>query len=135
MLTILPFILGIITYTLIEYVVHRWLLHGPMVAQHREHHRNPAKNVQTPFMVVAPVLVVVALFVGVALAAGIMVGWYASGVPHRKLHTTKARWVWMVKLQKHHMVHHRQASKNYGVTSVIWDKLFGTRGLPPDENR
>ena len=126
MTSVVVLLLGVIAYSLVEYIVHRWLLHGPMKAQHREHHRDPTKHIRVPLMIVAPVLALVFLVVSPALAVGMLACWAGSGVLHRKLHTTNLTMPWLLRLQHHHMRHHRRATMNYGVSSVLWDKLFRT---------
>lgn len=126
MLTISLFLFGLILYSFVEYATHRWILHGPMKAHHRQHHLYPAKHVQTPLVIVAPVLALMWWLSGPALMLGVMVCWVWSGWLHRKLHTKRMASAWMLKLQGHHMAHHRHETSNYGVTSVFWDKIFGT---------
>ena len=49
-------LLGFLSFGLLEYAVHRWVLHGPpSVARrgHRNHHAHPTTLVATPFFVAA----------------------------------------------------------------------------------
>ena len=120
------FLLGAMAYTFVEYAVHRWLLHGPMKKQHRAHHRNPNTDIRTPFLIVGPVVLLTMVALGPAFAVGMFACWYGSAFLHRKLHNGQLPNLWMRKLHRHHIGHHRKASSNFGVTSVVWDKLFGT---------
>lgn len=126
MLSILYFLSGIILYTFVEYAVHRWVLHGPMLKKHLEHHFNPAKHLQTPVTIMAPAFLVVWLIAGPALMLGMLVCWVWSGALHWRLHVGTLTATWALKLRKHHIGHHRHVRTNFGVSSVVWDKLFGT---------
>lgn len=126
MINIIYFILGIIAYSFTEYAVHRWILHGPMIKQHWEHHRDPVKHTQVPLKILIPALFTVWVLIGLPLMFGMLACWIWSGAFHRKLHTGKPTSPWETKLLAHHNGHHRKVATNYGVTSRIWDRLFGT---------
>jgi sterol desaturase/sphingolipid hydroxylase (fatty acid hydroxylase superfamily) len=126
MLSILYFLIGVIGYSFIEYAVHRWVLHGPMRKHHSEHHRNPAKHVQTPFSVLIPGFLAVWWLVGPAMMLGMVACWAWSGALHWRLHVGNLHAPWVLKLRKHHIGHHRKAHANFGVSTVWWDKLLGT---------
>ena len=108
MLSILYFLLGIIAYSFIEYVVHRWVLHGPMKKKHWEHHRDPTKDLHTPILIMAPALLVVFLLAGPAMMFGILVCWCGSAAVHNRLHVGIPTPKWLWKLRKHHAGHHRK---------------------------
>lgn len=128
MLSILYFLLGIVVYSFVEYAVHRWVLHGPMKRYHSEHHRNPAKRANTPFTVLIPGFLAVWLLVGPAMMLGTMACWAWSGALHWRLHVGRLTAAWVLDLRKHHIGHHRKGSTNYGVSTKLWDRLFGTTG-------
>lgn len=123
---ILFFLLGIIAYSFVEYAVHRWVLHGPMKKQHAEHHRNPYTQAQVPLTILAPGFILVWLLAGWAMMLGMAGCWAASGFIHRKLHVANIDSPWFRTLQKRHISHHLRAKTNFGVTSSIWDRLFGS---------
>ena len=120
---ILLFLSSILIYSFIEYAVHRWLLHGPMKARHRTHHRYPALHAQTPLLVVVPITVLSVALCGLAFATGMVVCWLVSGRLHKKLHLGTGP----AHLEAHHMTHHRRVCKNFGVSTTLWDRLFRTR--------
>lgn len=135
---------GALTWSLLEYVIHRFLGHGraakknPFGVEHTAHHSRghyfapTSKKVLAAglFMaLVAPLAVLVAgLELGLAYAVG-LVGFYgAYEVLHRRLHVSEGigpfgRWA-----RRHHFYHHfHDPSVNHGVTSPLWDWVFGTR--------
>lgn len=126
MQNILYFLLGIVGYSFVEYAMHRWLLHGPMLKTHGEHHRNPTKHIRVPLFLIAPVCILMWWLIGATFMFGMLFCWLWSSVLHWRLHDGNLTAPWILRLRKHHMGHHRHVKTNYGVSSVIWDKLFGT---------
>lgn len=126
MVTILLFLTGILLYSFLEYAVHRWLLHGPMSKLHSEHHRDPDKQLSVPFKYYVPAFLVLWLVAGFWLMLGTAVGWYLSSKLHDELHHGHSTARWKLGLWKHHNGHHAKVTTNYGVSSVVWDKLFRT---------
>ncbi len=139
------FIAGAFTWSFLEYCIHRWLGHkhrrNPFAAEHIRHHSQgdyfaPAwKKVVVALMttgvVLLPAAVIGGLSFGAAYTVG-LVGFYLFyEVLHRRLHTHAGtprygRWV-----RRHHFYHHFvDPSKNHGVTSPVWDVLFGTYTRP-----
>lgn len=135
---------GALTWSLLEYVIHRFLGHGraakknPFGVEHTAHHSRGHYFAPTwkkalaaaLFMaLVAPLAVLVmGLELGLAYAVG-LVGFYcAYEVLHRRLHVSEGvgpfgRWA-----RRHHFYHHfHDPSVNHGVTSPLWDVVFGTR--------
>src|SRR5216684_1512869 len=92
---------GVVGWTLAEYVVHRFVLHlAPR--DHGLHHANPD-----------------GAFVAGALVA---YAWYLF-VHHCAHHCPNKL---PLPLLKHHQSHHRFATRNYGVSTTLWDHVFGT---------
>lgn len=137
-------LLGALTWSLLEYVIHRFLGHGraakknPFGVEHTAHHSRGHYFAPTwkkalaaaLFMaLVAPIAILVAgLELGLAYAVG-LVGFYgAYEVLHRRLHVSEGvgpfgRWA-----RRHHFYHHfHDPAVNHGVTSPLWDMVFGTR--------
>jgi 4-hydroxysphinganine ceramide fatty acyl 2-hydroxylase len=138
--------LGALTWTLLEYCIHRWLGHdrrlmpNPFAAEHVRHH---SSNYFAPtwkkllaalcvFALVAPVAILTAGVVpGVAYALG-LVGFYGVyEVLHRLEHVYEGfgpygRWA-----RRHHFYHHfTDPRMNHGVTSPLWDFVFRTYRTP-----
>lgn len=138
---------GALTWTLLEYLIHRGLGHGrrwrgnPFGVEHLRHHVEgdyfapPWKKV-----VFAAGVAGVLGALGVALAGWTLGPSYVAGLVgcyglyellHRRLHThggigPYGRWA-----RRHHFFHHlSDARTNFGVTSPLWDVVFGTYRAP-----
>ena len=110
--------------TLAEYLVHRFVLHGFAPTEHRLHHANPDDAVLTIFWQIWICFALVYLIAGGAFVAGALVAyaWYLF-VHHCAHHGPDSL---PLSLLKHHQSHHRFASRNYGVSTTLWDHVFGT---------
>ena len=115
---------GVVTLTLVEYVVHRFVLHGFAPIEHRLHHANPDGAVLTIFWQIWICFALVYLIAGGAFIAGALIAyaWYLF-VHHRAHHGPDKL---PLPLLKHHQSHHRFANRNYGVSTTLWDHVFGT---------
>ena len=118
------FIGGVVVWTFVEYVVHRFVLHDFVPTRHGMHHANPDKPVLTIFWQIGACFALVYLIVGGAFLAGALVAyaWYLF-VHHSAHHGPNNM---LPSLLKHHKTHHRFASRNYGVSTTLWDHIFGT---------
>lgn len=139
--------LGAFAWTFIEYAMHRWLGHvkgarkNPFGKEHVRHHAEgdyfaPSWKkglVAALFAVVlcAPAFALAGRGVGGAFVAG-LIGFYGVyELLHRLEHVWAgvgpyARWA-----RKHHFHHHFvDARTNHGVTTPIWDLVFGTYRKP-----
>ena len=130
-------------YTLMEYSWHRFLFHspaGPRAARegHGRHHANPEAHLALPFFTAVPHALVVwglaAAVIGSSLGAffaGIwLFGYFAYDILHHLVHTPSVRFAPITVLRAVHDVHHARPSRNYGVTSPLWDWVFGTWTAP-----
>jgi sterol desaturase/sphingolipid hydroxylase (fatty acid hydroxylase superfamily) len=130
---------GIAGWTLIEYVFHRFVLHRfPYVAQmHEMHHRNPTAFVGTPTWLSLPAILVGAFLppwwkidftIASGLTAGVMLGYVGYvGVHHALHHWRIDRSSSLYRLKLRHVRHHYAGvGGNFGVTTAVWDRLFGT---------
>lgn len=148
MTTVLAVLLGIATWSFLEYVIHRWAGHDrrlvkktPFGHEHTRHHsegnyfaptwKKAAMAAVVVPLIAGPVSAVVGLQLGLAYSLG-FVGFYLTYEwLHRQLHVSPgvgpyARWA-----RKHHFFHHfHKPSMNHGVTSPIWDWVFGTLEWP-----
>jgi sterol desaturase/sphingolipid hydroxylase (fatty acid hydroxylase superfamily) len=133
-------IMGFLFSGLLEYIVHRWLLHGPLSMArrgHAHHHAEPRALISTPLCVVMTGALamwgLLGLVLPVGLAALLVFGLYAGYnyfalVHHWQHHRRRdgacvAHWQRLERL--HHLHHHRQMV-NFGISTTIWDRLFGT---------
>jgi sterol desaturase/sphingolipid hydroxylase (fatty acid hydroxylase superfamily) len=118
------FAAGVITWTLAEYVVHRFVLHGFVTTKHGLHHANPDEAVLNIFWQIWACFALIFLIAGGAFLAGALVAyaWYLfvhHCAHHRHEHSR-------LPLLKHHRSHHKFATRNYGVSTTLWDHVFGT---------
>lgn len=141
------FFSGVALWTLLEYVLHRWMLHysarsliGRAVVDrlHVLHHHDPKDQTQVCIPPWA-FLTFLSGFLALAFATGI--GWeraalLTSGVglmmalydiTHFSTHYMPATNAWLRLLKKQHMLHHfSDHTKRFGVTSPLWDYVFRT---------
>ncbi len=136
-------LLGVLAWTLLEYFIHRFLGHhrrlrpNPFASEHVRHHTEgdyfaPTWKKGIVALVALAVVAWPAVAVaggprGVAFAVGLIGFYVAYEVLHRREHTHRGfgpygRWA-----RRHHFAHHfADARYNHGVTSPLWDVVFGT---------
>jgi sterol desaturase/sphingolipid hydroxylase (fatty acid hydroxylase superfamily) len=121
---ILFFICGFVAWTLAEYIAHRFVLHAIATIQHGDHHADPQGPIVRIFWQIWLAFSVVYLTTAGPVLAGVLVAyaWYLS-VHHCAHHNPAAL---PASLLKHHLDHHRFARRNFGVTTKVWDRVFGT---------
>ncbi|RME74395.1 MAG: hypothetical protein D6776_05325, partial [Planctomycetota bacterium] len=137
---------GALTWSFLEYALHDWLGHRPrgrvdFSREHLQHHANtryyspPHKKLQMAVPVLGLFALLTVPWLG-ALYGGLYVGaialsWLAYEVAHRRSHTHPPRGPYSRWLRKHHLYHHfGNPRKNHGVTSPLWDIVFGTYVRP-----
>ena len=130
------FAAGLASWTLSEYVFHRWLYHlGFAIARsgHEKHHEDPTAYIAMPWMV-TPLLFLPPQFVAawfeVPYVSSFLGGWFGGFIAysflHHSLHHYKSRFAWFRHLQSEHRIHHALPETNFGVTMRFWDRVFGT---------
>jgi sterol desaturase/sphingolipid hydroxylase (fatty acid hydroxylase superfamily) len=131
---------GGFSWTLVEYVLHRFVFHGvPFVAElHHAHHISPRAYLGTPtwaslavlmFVVLLPIWRLTSLNVALGAVSGLVTGWLWYGVVHHVIHHRRPRRLataLRVASNRHFLHHAPHASGNFGVTTGIWDCVFGT---------
>lgn len=156
----IAFTAGVMTWSLGEYVLHRFAGHAPRYkkseapgkkgwraklsplqgdfgAEHQAHHTDTRyftptyRKVLAAGVVLGSGAVVGSLLVGPRRALSFIVGfgsmYTAYEVEHRRTHTHAPRGAYTRWTRRHHMYHHFGNPKmNHGVTSPIWDRVFGT---------
>jgi sterol desaturase/sphingolipid hydroxylase (fatty acid hydroxylase superfamily) len=128
---------GYVSWTALEYLLHRFVLHGPPSAArrgHRRHHRDSEELLSTPALFFP--IVALALWAGLglllpgdvaaALLLGATSGYLLFGLVHHAHHHARGDSAFLRRLRRHHELHHRQPGVNFGTTTTIWDRLFGT---------
>lgn len=126
---ILATLAGIAAWSLAEYLIHRFVLHrrdSRFWPSHMTHHREPLADVGVPFYVSIP------LGIGLAVIGGyFFLGAFLAYVAYVALHEGLHRWKIesghpLYNLKARHDLHHQGFHANYGVTSPLWDVVFGT---------
>jgi sterol desaturase/sphingolipid hydroxylase (fatty acid hydroxylase superfamily) len=131
---------GLILFSLIEYAVHRWLLHDPRSALfylHDAHHSDPEKHYASLFftsiLVLLPVWCLLTWGLHFQQASyflmGLSGGYFYFGTLHHVEHATRINQIpfrWLRKRWAFHSVHHRIDKSNFGVITSFWDDVFGT---------
>ena len=140
-------LLGLLFWTLTEYVLHRFVFHFYPESQwgkrihfifHGVHHDYPndAKRLVMPPSASIPLALAFYLLFGLVLSpamlngffAGFLAGYLLYDMTHYMLHHAQFKSGFWKKLKQQHMLHHyADSTKKYGVTSDLWDKIFGTR--------
>jgi sterol desaturase/sphingolipid hydroxylase (fatty acid hydroxylase superfamily) len=146
------FLLGVLVWTLTEYVVHRFVFHyqpsSPRMERafflfHGVHHAQPqckTRLVMPPIVSIPLALffyglfylvLVVLLDAGAWLAptfSGFIIGYLLYDLTHYATHHFPMRWGPLKYLKRYHMQHHyKTPDKRYGVSSPLWDVVFGTK--------
>jgi len=146
MASAIAIIVGFALWTLVEYLLHRLVLHHLrwVKDQHDVHHNDQMALVGTPTwfsmlvflaFVTMPALIVSTPEVAAAFTAGMMLGylWYVTA--HYGIHHWPSKSVgYFVRLKRRHALHHHfDDLGNFGVTSGFWDRVFRTNLAPPRE--
>ena len=131
---------GFVIWTLLEYVLHRSVLHKKtyFAPMHGQHHAAPLAFIGTPAWVSVAVLSGAFLFptwywvgfnVADGLTVGVMLGYWWYGVVHHMVHhhANTSSPSYFNGLRAWHMRHHYSPKRgNFGVTTPVWDHVFGT---------
>ncbi len=142
---VLVYAAGLLTWTLVEYLMHRFSFHHtPASARqvafgylvHGVHHAYPddARRWVMPLMVTLPIgAAVVGVLYGALGArglpgfAGFAHGYLAYDTLHWGIHRNAIGGPLGRFLRKHHLQHHYATpERRFGVSSPLWDLLFGT---------
>src|SRR6266487_4263250 len=126
------FLLGILLWTLLEYLIHRYIFHYEPKTRigkrlhfiiHGVHHDYPndARRLVMPPSISVPLAF---LFYGVFL---LVFGYVCYDMLHYASHHFPMKhgvWLW---LKQYHLRHHyRDDQVGYGISSPLWDYVFGT---------
>lgn len=139
------FIAGMFSWSLFEYLAHRYVFHflsesdmGRRIVYvlHGNHHQYP-RDKQRLFMPPVPsVLIAGVLFSFFKLSMGnsafvffpgFLSGYLIYGSMHYAIHAWNPPFKWMKPLwRNHHLHHYKDEAKGFGVSSTLWDHIFGT---------
>jgi len=128
------------SWTLLEYLLHRFVFHRmPLIADlHHAHHAAPRAYLGTPTWVslltltgvfFVPIWRLFSLNIALGAISGLITGWLWYGIVHHVIHHRRPRWLaTALKVASHrHFLHHSPYEcGNFGVTTALWDHLFAT---------
>lgn len=133
-------------WTATEYLLHRFAMHemqgrGMASREHLKHHADvtyyaPASaKALSAAAYTAVVLPVSWRLVGrrqaVAFTSGLVGTYFAYEVLHRRTHTHPPATAYGRRMRRSHLQHHfGSPRRNHGVTTSVWDRLFGTWDEP-----
>jgi len=146
------YLAGLFVWTLAEYLLHRFLFHYEPKQEwltrvwyliHGVHHEQPqckTRLVMPPILSVPLALAFYALFyvvlagaigaprwVGPAFA-GFITGYLTYDMTHYATHHLPMRWGPLKYLKRYHLMHHfKTPDDRFGISSPIWDVVFGTK--------
>lgn len=131
---------GLMVFTLVEYVFHRWIFHGPGSLEafkqgHWNHHVDPLGDAALPFFLPPAILLILTGLFAVAmpggyaalLAGSIACGYACYDLSHYIIHTRRFRHPVLRSWAASHHIHHHHPDRNFGVTTPLWDYALGTR--------
>jgi sterol desaturase/sphingolipid hydroxylase (fatty acid hydroxylase superfamily) len=129
---------GIACWTAVEYALHRFVLHGlwPFRGWHEAHHRRPSALICAP-TIFSALLIFVLVFLparwiggqwpACAVTLGVVIGYYAYAFTHHAAHHWKHDNAWLRRRKRWHALHHHAPEPGcFGVTSSLWDVVFGS---------
>lgn len=153
-------LVGLLVWSLAEYLLHRFLFHyQPRTPRgeriffmfHGVHHYQPQDK--TRLVMPLPVSIPLALlFYGAfylvlatllnaplwvnPVMAGFTIGYLFYDLTHYATHHLPMRWGFLKFLKRHHMKHHyKEPEARFGVSSPLWDLVFGTMGKPGEDRQ
>jgi cyclopropane-fatty-acyl-phospholipid synthase len=145
---------GVALWSLLEYLLHRFVLHGmaPFSHWHGQHHLRPRALIASPSVLSLSLFLLLATlpawwllggWPALALTLGLQGSYLAYGLTHHATHHETRPWIrhnaWMsqrrIRHAMHHAAHHIEARGevckpcNFGVSNSFWDAVFGTNTL------
>ena len=146
----LVFLSGIFSWSLFEYLIHRYVFHFMAESEkalrivyiiHGNHHEYP-RDKERLFMPPVPSLIgssiIFILMYGFAYLfgaasyvfsffPGFILGYLIYGSMHYAIHAWNPPFKWMKALwRNHHLHHYKNVELGFGVSSTLWDHVFGT---------
>ena len=136
---------GMIFWTLFEYFAHRfafhWITENPRAQKivyiiHGNHHHYPRDRDRLfmpplPSLILATVIFITQYFFlrdnTFAFFPGFILGYLLYASMHYAIHAWNPPYKWMKPLwRNHHLHHYKDEHKGFGVSTTIWDRVFGT---------
>jgi Fatty acid hydroxylase len=147
------YVAAIPVWTLVEYLFHRYVLHGHFAPGkgivrrfmhqrldplHWEHHAHPfdghhingeLRDLLPLFFVAAPLSYLAPVYTLPVLLAGVVQSYVAEEWIHHSVHFYNFRSPYFRYIKRHHFYHHspKGMEEGYGLTNGFWDVVFKTR--------
>lgn len=139
------FLGGVLFWTLFEYIAHRYLFHLEAKSErgqklvyifHGNHHQYPRDKTRL-FMPPLPSILISGIIFGLMFLfirnnafiffPGFMFGYLLYGTIHYAIHAWRPPFSWAKNhWRNHHLHHYQNQHMGYGVSSTLWDHVFGT---------
>jgi sterol desaturase/sphingolipid hydroxylase (fatty acid hydroxylase superfamily) len=147
---VITFITGMFAWSLFEYCIHRFAFHFVAESEratkivyiiHGNHHEYP-RDKERLFMPPVPSLILATVVFSIqyftfylfnasdfsfAFFPGFLIGYLMYGTMHYAIHAWNPPFKWMKPLwRNHHLHHYKNDHMGFGVSSTLWDHVFGT---------
>jgi 4-hydroxysphinganine ceramide fatty acyl 2-hydroxylase len=142
---LLIFAAGVLSWTLFEYIMHRYVFHWVAESErakkivyvmHGNHHHFP-RDRERLFMPPVPSLILSSIIFSLMYLLlgkpvflffpGFLLGYLMYGTMHYAIHAWNPPFKWMKPLwRNHHLHHYKNEERGFGVSTTIWDRVFGT---------
>jgi 4-hydroxysphinganine ceramide fatty acyl 2-hydroxylase len=139
------FLAGMLSWTFFEYLMHRFAFHfiadNPRIQRfiyvlHGNHHEYP-RDKERLFMPPVPSLIIASMFFSLFYSLlgnnvfmffpGFIFGYLMYGTMHFAIHAWNPPYKWMKPLwRNHHLHHYKNEHQGFGVSTTLWDRIFGT---------
>jgi sterol desaturase/sphingolipid hydroxylase (fatty acid hydroxylase superfamily) len=147
---IMSFSAGLFFWTFFEYMMHRFAFHFAPKSKlaikivyivHGNHHHYPRDKERLfmpplPSIILATAIFSIMYLMGnvfgvieftVTFFSGFIIGYLVYGTMHYAIHAWRPPFKWMKSLwRNHHLHHYKEEQKGFGVSTTLWDRLFGT---------
>jgi len=126
---------GVFAWTLLEYVIHGVLGHAHRTfvsGLHEVHHRDPRAVFALRSWIPVAVAIVGAWWMfgaspGVIFLGGVAAGFAGYELIHYRIHFSRPVCAVEERMRARHLAHHfREPDAIFGVTTRLWDVVFGT---------
>lgn len=142
---ILIFFSGALFWTFFEYLMHRYVFHfvseNPAARKfiyvlHGNHHEYP-RDKERLFMPPVPSLIIASVLFSIMYLLlhqhafnffpGFITGYLMYGTMHFAIHAWNPPYKWLKPLwRNHHLHHYKNDHRGFGVSTTLWDHIFGT---------
>lgn len=136
---------GILFWTFFEYIIHRFVFHwisdnphtkNISYVMHGNHHEFP-RDRQRLFMPALPSIILSAIIFIILFSLlgnnvfvffpGFILGYLFYASMHYAIHAWPPPFKWLKPIwRNHHLHHYKNDKKGFGVSTLFWDKVFGT---------